>query len=197
MPTTARIGADPRISFCCARLPPRTLRRAKLADRSHPHLGPLRRGARRDHLIASMVLPRSVRRECKLSPSGLANAAGVFRRFECLIATLLPSTGRGPGRGEDDGGRLHDLTAARTWDASLRLSSDFRLARPRAVCYKHRLDMAAIGRFQKGDETFYAKVVDGELFRLRATSWLPVLRKSRSPPRRQNAASSCPKTPSA
>ncbi|MEI7730441.1 MAG: fumarylacetoacetate hydrolase family protein [Verrucomicrobiota bacterium] len=26
--------------------------------------------------------------------------------------------------------------------------------------------MAAIGRFQKGDETFYAKVVDGELFRL-------------------------------
>jgi len=27
--------------------------------------------------------------------------------------------------------------------------------------------MAAIGRFQKGDEIFYAKVVDGELFRLR------------------------------
>jgi 2-keto-4-pentenoate hydratase/2-oxohepta-3-ene-1,7-dioic acid hydratase in catechol pathway len=27
--------------------------------------------------------------------------------------------------------------------------------------------MAAIGRFQKGDEVFYAKVVDGELFRLR------------------------------
>lgn len=26
--------------------------------------------------------------------------------------------------------------------------------------------MAAIGRFQKGDETFFAKVVDGELFRL-------------------------------
>jgi 2-keto-4-pentenoate hydratase/2-oxohepta-3-ene-1,7-dioic acid hydratase in catechol pathway len=26
--------------------------------------------------------------------------------------------------------------------------------------------MAAIGRFQKGDDTFYAKVVDGELFRL-------------------------------
>jgi len=26
--------------------------------------------------------------------------------------------------------------------------------------------MAAIGRFQKGEETFYAKVVDGELFRL-------------------------------
>jgi 2-keto-4-pentenoate hydratase/2-oxohepta-3-ene-1,7-dioic acid hydratase in catechol pathway len=26
--------------------------------------------------------------------------------------------------------------------------------------------MAAIGRFQKGDETFYAKVVDGELFKL-------------------------------
>src|SRR3954469_5549617 len=26
--------------------------------------------------------------------------------------------------------------------------------------------MAAIGRFQKGDEVFYAKVVDGELFRL-------------------------------
>ncbi len=27
--------------------------------------------------------------------------------------------------------------------------------------------MAAIGRFQKGDDVFYAKVVDGELFRLR------------------------------
>src|SRR5438105_14760117 len=27
--------------------------------------------------------------------------------------------------------------------------------------------MAAIGRFQKGDEIFFAKVVDGELFRLR------------------------------
>jgi len=27
--------------------------------------------------------------------------------------------------------------------------------------------MAAIGRFQKGEETFYAKVVDGELYRLR------------------------------
>ena len=27
--------------------------------------------------------------------------------------------------------------------------------------------MAAIGRFQKGEEIFYAKVVDGELFRLR------------------------------
>ncbi|MBI5772821.1 MAG: hypothetical protein HZA89_03640, partial [Verrucomicrobia bacterium] len=26
--------------------------------------------------------------------------------------------------------------------------------------------MAAIGRFQKGDEIFHAKVVDGELFRL-------------------------------
>ena len=26
--------------------------------------------------------------------------------------------------------------------------------------------MAAIGRFQKGDETFHAKVVDGELFKL-------------------------------
>ena len=27
--------------------------------------------------------------------------------------------------------------------------------------------MAAIGRFQKGDETFYAKVVDGEIYRVR------------------------------
>ena len=32
------------------------------------------------------------------------------------------------------------------------------------MVYKY---MAAIGRFQKGDEVFYAKVVDGELFRLR------------------------------
>jgi 2-keto-4-pentenoate hydratase/2-oxohepta-3-ene-1,7-dioic acid hydratase in catechol pathway len=31
----------------------------------------------------------------------------------------------------------------------------------------HHNFMAAIGRFQKGDEIFYAKVVDGELFRLR------------------------------
>src|SRR5436190_14468359 len=30
-----------------------------------------------------------------------------------------------------------------------------------------RCFMAAIGRFQKGDEIFYAKVVDGEIFRLR------------------------------
>ena len=27
--------------------------------------------------------------------------------------------------------------------------------------------MAAIGRFQKGDEIFHAKVIDGELYRLR------------------------------
>jgi hypothetical protein len=26
--------------------------------------------------------------------------------------------------------------------------------------------MAAIGRFQKGDEIFYAKVVDGEIYRV-------------------------------
>src|SRR5262249_34876443 len=30
-----------------------------------------------------------------------------------------------------------------------------------------RRSMAAIGRFQKGDEIFYAKVVDGQLYRLR------------------------------
>ena len=27
--------------------------------------------------------------------------------------------------------------------------------------------MAAIGRFQKGDDTFYAKVVDGKLYKLK------------------------------
>ena len=27
--------------------------------------------------------------------------------------------------------------------------------------------MATIGRFQKGDEIFYAKVIDGEIFRVR------------------------------
>jgi len=27
--------------------------------------------------------------------------------------------------------------------------------------------MAAIGRFQQGDEIFYAKAVDGEIFRVR------------------------------
>jgi len=34
-------------------------------------------------------------------------------------------------------------------------------------CYAPAHDMAAIGRFQKGDEIFYAKVVDGEVFKLR------------------------------
>src|SRR4029077_642540 len=43
----------------------------------------------------------------------------------------------------------------------------FRLAmRPSGLLQISRA-MAAIGRFQKGDEIFYAKVVDGELFRLR------------------------------
>src|SRR5690242_10979603 len=38
-----------------------------------------------------------------------------------------------------------------------------------AACFATTLRtfMAAIGRFQKGEEIFYAKVVDGELFRLR------------------------------
>ena len=35
------------------------------------------------------------------------------------------------------------------------------------VCYQIGQFMAAIGRFQKGEDIFYAKVVDGELFRLR------------------------------
>jgi 2-keto-4-pentenoate hydratase/2-oxohepta-3-ene-1,7-dioic acid hydratase in catechol pathway len=35
------------------------------------------------------------------------------------------------------------------------------------ACYPARAFMAAIGRFQKGDEIFHAKVLDGELFRLR------------------------------
>ena len=30
--------------------------------------------------------------------------------------------------------------------------------------------MAAIGRFQKGDDTFYAKVVDGKLYKLKGES---------------------------
>jgi 2-keto-4-pentenoate hydratase/2-oxohepta-3-ene-1,7-dioic acid hydratase in catechol pathway len=39
---------------------------------------------------------------------------------------------------------------------------------PRGIaCYPARTFMAAIGRFQRGDEIFHAKVVDGELFRLR------------------------------
>src|SRR5215470_14287382 len=34
-------------------------------------------------------------------------------------------------------------------------------------CYYKPYSMAAIGRFQKGEEIFFAKVVDGEIFRLR------------------------------
>src|SRR3954469_21697775 len=34
------------------------------------------------------------------------------------------------------------------------------------LCYHYCKIMAAIGRFQKGDEIFHAKVVDGEVFRL-------------------------------
>jgi 2-keto-4-pentenoate hydratase/2-oxohepta-3-ene-1,7-dioic acid hydratase in catechol pathway len=41
------------------------------------------------------------------------------------------------------------------------------LARLLVFVLNHDLIMAAIGRFQKGDEVFYAKVVDGEIFRLR------------------------------
>lgn len=41
----------------------------------------------------------------------------------------------------------------------------FALRRRFPICYKS-CDMAAVGRFQKADETFYAKVVDGELFKL-------------------------------
>jgi len=53
------------------------------------------------------------------------------------------------------------------------VSKDFQASEPRfylrvlAVIARKRLQMAAIGRFQKGDEIFHAKVVDGELFRLR------------------------------
>lgn len=39
------------------------------------------------------------------------------------------------------------------------------LPRRRGFCYKG-FAMAAIGRFQRGDEVFHAKVVDGELFRV-------------------------------
>jgi 2-keto-4-pentenoate hydratase/2-oxohepta-3-ene-1,7-dioic acid hydratase in catechol pathway len=35
------------------------------------------------------------------------------------------------------------------------------------ICYKAAKPMAALGRFQRGDEIFHAKVVDGEIFRLR------------------------------
>src|SRR5207302_3938437 len=50
--------------------------------------------------------------------------------------------------------------------AVYRRVSDFRLAIGRHDLLQKDLPMAAIGRFQKGDEIFYAKVVDGELFRL-------------------------------
>jgi 2-keto-4-pentenoate hydratase/2-oxohepta-3-ene-1,7-dioic acid hydratase in catechol pathway len=45
--------------------------------------------------------------------------------------------------------------------------AEFRLATTRPDLVSTSPHMAAIGRFQKGDEIFYAKVVDGELFRLR------------------------------
>jgi 2-keto-4-pentenoate hydratase/2-oxohepta-3-ene-1,7-dioic acid hydratase in catechol pathway len=43
---------------------------------------------------------------------------------------------------------------------------DFQLAPLLKHLLHKRPSMAAIGRFQKGDDIFYAKVVDGELFRL-------------------------------
>jgi 2-keto-4-pentenoate hydratase/2-oxohepta-3-ene-1,7-dioic acid hydratase in catechol pathway len=44
---------------------------------------------------------------------------------------------------------------------------EFQLVQPTTNLIGQRLFMAAIGRFQKGDDLFYAKVVDGELFRLK------------------------------
>src|ERR1041385_6650860 len=43
----------------------------------------------------------------------------------------------------------------------------FHLAAKPLYLLTFRRCMAAIGRFQKGEEIFYAKVVDGDLFRLR------------------------------
>ena len=44
--------------------------------------------------------------------------------------------------------------------------------------------MAAIGRFQKGDEIFYAKVVDGELFRLQGDVFgSPSFERKATPPK--------------
>jgi 2-keto-4-pentenoate hydratase/2-oxohepta-3-ene-1,7-dioic acid hydratase in catechol pathway len=43
----------------------------------------------------------------------------------------------------------------------------FQLAMPPDGLLESVIAMAAIGRFQKGEEIFYAKVVDGELFKLR------------------------------
>lgn len=51
--------------------------------------------------------------------------------------------------------------AARSTTRSLVLPGKF------AISYVPVALMAAIGRFQKGDDIFHAKVVDGELFRLR------------------------------
>ena len=42
----------------------------------------------------------------------------------------------------------------------------FALPQAYGACYVALAFMAAIGRFQKGDEIFHAKVVEGELFRL-------------------------------
>ena len=44
--------------------------------------------------------------------------------------------------------------------------AEFQLAMAPDKLLHMRELMAAIGRFQKGDEIFYAKVVDGELYRL-------------------------------
>jgi 2-keto-4-pentenoate hydratase/2-oxohepta-3-ene-1,7-dioic acid hydratase in catechol pathway len=55
--------------------------------------------------------------------------------------------------------------------------------------------MAAIGRFQKGDDIFHAKVVDGELFRLRGDVFgLPSF--DRKPTSRKGAKTLIPVTPS-
>ena len=43
----------------------------------------------------------------------------------------------------------------------------FPLATGRLPLLQETRIMAAIGRFQKGDDIFYAKVVDGEIYRVR------------------------------
>src|SRR2546428_12559985 len=51
-------------------------------------------------------------------------------------------------------------------DAQFTNSLPIHLAMSRRDLLQEAPPMAAIGRFQKGDDIFYAKVVDGELYRL-------------------------------
>src|SRR5438105_4419755 len=73
------------------------------------------------------------------------------------------------GLGQESGRTPKILSCGETWVALPRAvpsQARFRLAQNMACNYPRARIMAAIGRFQKGDEIFFAKVVDGEIFKV-------------------------------